>query len=453
MKNTKFLRSALILVLALAIIGSVTGGTIAWFTDTVEATNNVIQAGNLDMVVEYYDAETSKWEPVEEDTNIFDEEALYEPGYTEVAYLRIRNAGNLAFKYQLSLSVQDIVIGESVLGTPIYLSDYLQISALEQKYYNFGTFNMFEATKNSTFANRDKALSFMTNSSQTGMIDLSTKNEENLVALTGIGNNMIPSEATDDMLAGEENATFVALLLHMPTTVGNEANHKTGTDAPKTVLGIHAVATQYTYEEDSFDSKYDKDATYPSIEVDDPTTPDASVRPLEGDELKITCTNVVEGYEVADFIDFPVLNGDYTLDFGLEFKADGNLPELAGKDYTRWPVDFELESTKALPDDGESHISLAGHYGFMDLADTGYWIGFDIIGVEVAANDPQRIVGIYDPNLTYEEVESIGTFKCGVIVDKDFFAGETLTLKLCMYEPADEGDPIKHVITTVTKTF
>ena len=47
MKNTKFLRSALILVLALAIIGSVTGGTIAWFTDTVEATNNVIQAGQI----------------------------------------------------------------------------------------------------------------------------------------------------------------------------------------------------------------------------------------------------------------------------------------------------------------------------------------------------------------------------------------------------------------------
>ena len=452
MKNSKFLRSALIALLCLAILGGVTGGTIAWFTDTVEVTNNVIKSGNLDMVVEYYNEETSKWEPVEEDTNIFDEEALYEPGYTEVAFLRIRNAGNLAFKYDLSVSVQDVVIGKSVLGNDIYLSDYLQISALAQTYYNFGI-SMFDATKNSTFNTREKALSFMTNSSQTGMIDLSDKNEENLVALSGTGTPLLPSEATDELLAGEATSNFIALLLHMPTTVGNEANHVTGTDAPKTVLGIHAVATQYTYEEDSFNNQYDKDATYPGIEVDDPTMPDANVRPLEGDELKIHCTNVVEGFEVQNFIDFPVLDGDYVLDFGLEFTADGNVPELEGKDFTRWPVDFELESTKALPNDGKTHISLAGHYGFMDLSTTGHWIGFDITGVEVAANDPQRIVGIYDPNLTYEEVKSIGTFKCGVIVDKDFFADETLTLKLCMYEPVDGGDPIKHVLSTITKSF
>jgi hypothetical protein len=48
----------------------------------------------------------------------------------------------------------------------------------------------------------------------------------------------------------------------MPETVGNEANYKTGTNAPKIDLGINLYATQYTYEEDSFGNDYDKDAAW-----------------------------------------------------------------------------------------------------------------------------------------------------------------------------------------------
>ena len=47
----------------------------------------------------------------------------------------------------------------------------------------------------------------------------------------------------------------------MPTTVGNEANHN-GTEIPEINLGISVLATQYTYENDSFGNDYDKDAEF-----------------------------------------------------------------------------------------------------------------------------------------------------------------------------------------------
>ena len=47
----------------------------------------------------------------------------------------------------------------------------------------------------------------------------------------------------------------------MAETVGNEANHD-GKNVPSIEFGVNVLATQYTYEEDSFGNQYDKDAEY-----------------------------------------------------------------------------------------------------------------------------------------------------------------------------------------------
>lgn len=59
----------------------------------------------------------------------------------------------------------------------------------------------------------------------------------------------------------------MTLVVWMPETVGNEANHAVNADAPVISLGINAFATQYTYESDSFDDQYDKDAPYETVKV------------------------------------------------------------------------------------------------------------------------------------------------------------------------------------------
>ena len=84
-KTTKraLLSSTVALFLCFAML---MGTTYAWFTDSVTSANNVIQSGNLDVVLEYKSAWSDNWAHVDENTKIFKDGALYEPGYTEVVF-------------------------------------------------------------------------------------------------------------------------------------------------------------------------------------------------------------------------------------------------------------------------------------------------------------------------------------------------------------------------------
>lgn len=104
------------------------GTTYAWFTDSVTSGVNKIISGNLDVSLEY-------WNGTEyaDATNayVFDRNALWEPGRVEVAYLRVRNAGNLALKYRMTLSALEEVPGTNVDGEEFYLSDYLVFAMID----------------------------------------------------------------------------------------------------------------------------------------------------------------------------------------------------------------------------------------------------------------------------------------------------------------------------------
>ena len=119
MKNMKFWRTALVATLVLTVMLSVTGGTIAWFTDSVESKSNKIEAGNLDVELYMYNAITGEYDNISKAPNaIFggadslvaqnnNADTLWEPGKTQVAYLMIKNEGNLALQYNVDLIVQD----------------------------------------------------------------------------------------------------------------------------------------------------------------------------------------------------------------------------------------------------------------------------------------------------------------------------------------------------------
>lgn len=430
MKNTKFFRTMLTVALVLTIIGSVTGGTIAWFTDSVESTNNIIKSGNLDMVVEYKTDLDDEWATLEEDTELFNKDALYEPGYTEVVFLRVANAGNLAFKYNLALSVEDSVIGKSVLGNDIELSKYLDMGIYVQDEYSSGA-NYADILMPVMFSDRATALSKVA----TSMTKLSTKNAEGLVTL-----------ATDSpILPGDQTSQVVALVLTMPTTVGNEANHLTGTAAPEITLGLHVQATQYMHESDSFGSDYDEDATYPEIS----STPiKATVTALSGDELTIMCTDAWQGAMGLTFLD-----GEQVLDCGLKLTAQDTPADIVGKDYADWSVDFEISSTKALEEsDTTPHIVLAGQY-------TSWcedWLAFELAGVGTEANKAERIMSSFARIKYSEIVNDIKEFQCGVILLDDYFKGESITLELCVYETDGHGNELedgRHVIKSFTFDF
>ena len=224
MTNKKSTKKALILsVLSLVLCFSMlVGTTFAWFTDSVTSANNIIASGNLDVELEYWDGDS--WEDVADATVLTNK--LWEPGVVEVAYLRVANAGSLAFKYQLGININSEKPGTNVAGKSFKLSDYIQFGVVEGVNGETGA-----------YATREAAVAAVTDAKKiaTGYTKAST------------------------MTAGQE--LYLALVVYMPETVGNEANHN-GTDVPQIDLGINIVATQTENEEDAFGSDYDENAPW-----------------------------------------------------------------------------------------------------------------------------------------------------------------------------------------------
>lgn len=91
MKNYSATKKSLLLsaVSLIICIVMLIGNTFAWFTDSVESNGNVIMSGDLDVELDYYS--NGGWHSVDESTKLFDENARWEPGHTEVVYLRVSN--------------------------------------------------------------------------------------------------------------------------------------------------------------------------------------------------------------------------------------------------------------------------------------------------------------------------------------------------------------------------
>ena len=217
------LLSALAIVLCIAML---IGTTYAWFTDTASTAVNKIQSGNLGVQLEY-SKDFSEWKNVTEVTKLFEDSTVWEPGRTEIVYLRVKNAGTLALKYTLGIYNLYNSTGKNVLGNKYRLSDYVKLGAVEA---------------DAAYADRAAAIN---------AVDADAK---------------LISDIDNSGMAGaslEPNDTKIyALVLYMPTEVGNEANPKNKDPywAAKMSFGISVSATQAMSESDSFDNTYDEDA-------------------------------------------------------------------------------------------------------------------------------------------------------------------------------------------------
>ena len=239
MNNKKATKRALLTsVMALVMcVVMLVGTTFAWFTDTASTGVNKIQAGNLDIELAYKNTYIPDGTPTTDDgfasvtkeTEVFDAEALWEPGHVEYVVLKISNAGNLALKYKLGINIAEEKGSKSVVDNKDFkLSDYIKFAVIDGDKGGLG---------------RDV-----------------------LVAAAGEGTELSKGYTPEEkhLKTGEDNT--VTLVVWMPKSVGNEANYDAAVaEAPVINLGINVVATQYTYEKDSFDETYDKNAQYPEV--------------------------------------------------------------------------------------------------------------------------------------------------------------------------------------------
>ena len=208
MANTK--RALLTSVLAIvACVAMLIGSTFAWFTDTASTGVNKIQAGNLkiDIVDEAGNSlKNTTLDFVKSPDAPAGEKILWEPGCTyKLPTFRIVNKGNLALKYKVVINGVD------------------------------GDAKLLEA------------IDFFVKKGNAG--------ETKLEGWEGV---LLPKGAERKLDTEEvEETASITISGHMKKEAGNVYQ---GLSIEG--ISIKVYATQYTYESDSFDEKYDEKATY-----------------------------------------------------------------------------------------------------------------------------------------------------------------------------------------------
>lgn len=227
MKKSKMTKKALIIsvssmfVCILMLIGS----TFAWFTDTVEGGQNSIKAGNLDIALYHTNGKATK-EIVNAETKLF-EVALWEPGAMAYETFEIANEGELSLKYKFAMELGDF---NTISDSGKSLKDVLKVAVVD------GSFGGTRADALSL--NFDKTLADF-------------KKEETLDT------------------KGTKN-TFSVVIYWEPTEADNDYNlsgTRTSSDGnPLSIeLGISLIATQNTFEKDSFGNDYDDTTVYKEV--------------------------------------------------------------------------------------------------------------------------------------------------------------------------------------------
>ena len=209
-KEQAFKRIALILSLCALIVWAVlgTGASLAWFTDTSPQINNIFHFADFELVVSHRLTDGT-WEKVDSQTQLFDENALYEPGYVQIVYLKVDNTGTVPFNFDTAVIVNDCSLATNVFGQYFYLQNYLKFGI---------TVSDTEDEMKDSLQNRESAKQIATeplhNYYKTGTFKLA------------------PNETK-----------YIALIVYMPEDVDDFVNYR-GETIPKVNLGITVKAEQ-----------------------------------------------------------------------------------------------------------------------------------------------------------------------------------------------------------------
>ena len=206
------------------------GTTFAWYTDSVTSSGNKIIAGTLDIELWKYEPDTSvdgrdtdgyvniseSGAPIFQSANLAQNSTatLWEPGKTQVAYLKIKNNGDLALKYSVAIDVRNIAK------------------------------DLYKVMKYAIVPDATQAVGV---SPWAGIPDTSVKSVVPGTNPTGFSDITMPKNAVHNF----------ALVIHMDEEAGNEYM------AGEVDFDLRVLATQETYEADSFGTDYDANAEYP----------------------------------------------------------------------------------------------------------------------------------------------------------------------------------------------
>ena len=209
--TVKYKKIALALSLCLIIVWIALGtsASLAWFTDTSPTLRNIFHIQNFDLVVSHR-LDDGTYEELDGQTQVFSDEALYEPGYVQVVYLKVENRGDGAFDYKTAVNVTGYTTATNVFGNTFNLQEYLKFGLVSAD---------TESELQAKLAERELA------------------KEKSVMPLNDY--------STDISRLGAGETDYMALIVRMPEEVGNETNYRLDT-IPKVELGIIVTANQIT---------------------------------------------------------------------------------------------------------------------------------------------------------------------------------------------------------------
>ena len=221
-KKSALLMSFTSLLICFAMLA---GSTFAWFTDTATTGVNQIVSGNLDLEVYHKISGTSsELEKINDLTNLFDNvegsPIRWEPGAKAEETFVIKNEGNLALKYCFAVSYANAT--KTPAGKT--LADALTVST---------------ATGGDNISNENRG--------------------ERKTANTAFEGTQLADFSHEEYLLPGEYREIKMTIQWVSSANDNDFNVAGGLSVD---LGINVLATQYTYEKDSFNNEYDKNAEY-----------------------------------------------------------------------------------------------------------------------------------------------------------------------------------------------
>ena len=194
------------------------GSTFAWFTDSVTSGVNRIVSGNLDVTLKHQNRTVTSATDVDNNTKLFTDIDLWEPGAYVYETFTVGNAGNLALKYQMKLNALNPTGG-------VDLRDVIKVAT--------------------------------TNTAPNERADVTGLSYTTLNSWSWSGEgNILPQGESD---------TITVVLYWAPNADSVDNQYNVKDKAVGIDVGVTLTATQYTNESDSFDNTYDAAATQPTI--------------------------------------------------------------------------------------------------------------------------------------------------------------------------------------------
>ena len=184
-----------------------TSASLAWFSDESEELTNVFHFADFKLEVSHR-LSNRTWERVDETTHIFDDEALYEPGYVQVVYLKVENKGDRPFTFHTAMNVVSVTLATNGSGEWFSLQDYLRFGLVVTP---------SEAAMDEAVADRETA--------------------------SAVAVHELADYATETAELAPGGVAYITLIVRMPEEVDNVANYD-GDIVPKVELGIIVKAEQ-----------------------------------------------------------------------------------------------------------------------------------------------------------------------------------------------------------------